>query len=115
MKFIHGAGNWTDYRELPGLIEHDFHRGRRDPSVIDYHSAMDDVYKETEQVIRDAFDKGHQYVMFRHGCSTSSPGQTTARSMVRMFMRSRDATPYIVRSRSIQHETVFVAALKAKK
>jgi hypothetical protein len=55
------------------------------------------------------------YIMFVHGRSTSRQGKTTARSVVRKFMRSSEATPYIERRCSIQHETVFVARIKPKR
>ena len=38
---------------------------------------------------------------------------STARSQVRSFMRSKDATPLIDRRGCIQHETVFVAKLRS--
>ena len=52
------------------------------------------------------------YVMFVHGWSKSRHGQTTARSQVREFMRSKAATPLIEGKHCIQHETVFFAKLR---
>lgn len=49
-----------------------------------------------ERIVIDALAKAREadrlYVMFVHGQSTSRPGQTTARSVVRRFMRSPRAT-----------------------
>ena len=86
----HEHGNWVSYRERFGLSEADeidLHFGRRDPSVSYY-----DVRADVEQLVRDSLrraqENGRQFVMFVHGWSTSRPGQTTARSVVRRFMRS---------------------------
>src|ERR1035437_9916430 len=53
--------------------------------------------------------------MFLHGWSTSRPGNTTSRSQVRKLMQSKESTPYIVRRDCIQHDTVFVAAIRPLK
>jgi hypothetical protein len=51
--------------------------------------------------------------MFIHGWSTSMGWKTTtARSQVRSFMRSKEATALIDRARCIQHETVFIAKVR---
>jgi hypothetical protein len=65
--------------------------------------------------IREAYTRGVPYVLLVHGNSTSRPGKTTQRSMIRSLMRSKDATPYIVRSECIQHHTVFVAKIRSPK
>lgn len=105
------GGDWVRFRQLPNLLEHDFHRGRRDPSKA-YWDAMAEVRDEVLSVLRKAQAEGFAYVLFTHGSSTSRPGQTTARSQIRGLMRSKDATPYIDRPRCIQHHSVFVAAIK---
>jgi hypothetical protein len=56
-----------------------------------------------EKELQKAQKKGRPYIMFVHGSSTSRPGKTTARSVVRQFMRSPDATPLIERNGCIQH------------
>jgi hypothetical protein len=109
-------GNWTRYREqfaLTSADEVDLHFGRRDWHVP-YREAMADVAALVEERLREAQKNGRPYVMFVHGWSTSRPGQTTARSVVRGFMRSPAATPLIDRGRCIQHDTVFVAKVRCQ-
>ena len=64
------------------------------------------------KALKDAYGDGLRYVIFSHGSSTSRRGQTTARSVVRNLMRSKDATPYIVRDQCVQHDSVFAAAIR---
>jgi len=107
-------GNWVHYRERFGLSkedEVDLHLGPRDRRVR-YDEVMGDVERLVKERLRDAQQNGRPYLMFIHGWSTSRPGQATARSIVRGFMRSREATPFIVKAHSIQHETVFVAKIR---
>jgi hypothetical protein len=113
--FQRGSGNWTQYRSMLNLSkfdEIDLHFGRRDAASMSYSEAMDGITSVVETGLHDARQRGRPYVMFIHGSSTSRQGQTTARSQVRKFMRSKAATPLIERSRCIQHETVFVAKLR---
>src|SRR5262249_28998347 len=108
------TGNWVRYRERFNLTradEVDLHFGVRDPGVEDW-DAMEDVAKLVIQSLRNAQENQRPYLMFIHGSSTSGPGQTSARSVVRNVMRSKDVTPYIVRSGCIQHRTVFVAKIR---
>jgi hypothetical protein len=113
---ISESGNWTDYRARFGLLpedEIDLHRGRRDPRHCTYDDAMADVEQTVRIALEQASKRGRPYVMFIHGNSTSRPGATTTRSVVRGFMRSKTATPFIDRTGCIQHQTVFVAKLRA--
>jgi hypothetical protein len=108
-------GNWVGYRERFGLSkvdEIDLHLGRRDRDVASYDEAMADVEQLIRHSLRKAQENGRPYVMFVHGWSTSRPGQTTARSVVRMFMRSKEATPFVVKAHCIQHPTVFIAKIR---
>lgn len=112
--FQRGRGDWIQYRQILGLTpdqEVDLHFGQRDP-WIPYESAM----AEVEQIVRDHLElaqrTGLEYLMFRHGQSTSRRGKTTSRSIVRQFMRSKNATPLIERRHCIQHDTVFVAKVR---
>jgi len=73
---------------------------------------MEKVYQDSLRALQRAQDEGYDYVLFTHGRSTSRRGKTTSRSQVRKLMRSPDATPYVLRSESIQHPSVFVAAIK---
>lgn len=111
MAFKNESGNWTAYRELPGVTEIDFHRSD-EPSEHSYWEAMDLVRAETLASLKWAQANGKRYLLIRHGHSTSHQGTTTSRSQVRGLMRSPDATPYILRSQSIQHYSVFVAAIR---
>jgi hypothetical protein len=69
---------------------------------------------EIGEIVKGELVKAKQkaYVMFIHGWSTSMPGKTTARSVVRGFMRLPEATPLIVRSECIQYNTIFRAKLR---
>jgi hypothetical protein len=110
------TGDWTRYRgqfALTSEDEVDLHFGRRDP-YTPYWEVMNDVAVLVEERLREAQKNGRAYVMFVHGHSTSRPGQATARSVVRGFMRSPDATPLIERSGCIQHDTVFVAKVRCQ-
>ena len=103
--------NWIEYRSLPGLIEQDFHWTGEQPAG-DYWDNMRAVRDTALHVLRKAQAEGRQYVLFTHGRSTSHPGATTARSEVRKLMRSKEATPFIVRAKCIQHRSVFLAAIR---
>ena len=110
-------GDWKLYRARFDLIsddEVDLHFGRRDLGV-----GYDDVMAEVKQLVKDAVRKaqenGRPRLMFIHGHSTSRPGKTTARSVVRGFMRSQEATPFVVKVDCIQHNTVFIAKIRSPK
>ena len=112
--FKRESGDWKIFRarfSLDPTDEIDLHFGRRDP-----HRRYDEVMAEAREIVerslKAAQEKGRPYVMFTHGWSTSRPGVTTARSIVRGFMRSADATPFIDRKGCIQHELVFVAKIR---
>lgn len=115
--FMHGFGPWPEYRKLPGVREIDLHwsgrPGDRARKGLAYWEAMDGVRTFVLEQLQSAFeDRDVLHLLITHGASTSRPGKTTARSVVRGIMRSKEATPYIHRARCIQHETVFVAALR---
>lgn len=108
-------GNWVSYRERFGLSNVDeinLHFGPRKLGTS-YYDVMVEVEDHVRNSLRKAQENGRQFVMFLHGCSTSRPGQTTARSVVRGFMRSKEATPFIVRADCVQHPTVFVAKIRS--
>jgi hypothetical protein len=72
------------------------------------------LQKRVAAELREALESGQQYVLFVHGCSTSLGWSgTTARSVVRSFMRSAEATPLIVRKDCLQGDTVFLARLRS--
>ena len=85
MPFQHETGDWVRYRSKFGLTpddECDLHFGPRDRSTP-YHETMANVIDRVEDALKAARETGRPYVMFIHGHSTSRPGQTTARSVVR--------------------------------
>jgi hypothetical protein len=76
---------------------------------------MSKVANIVESSLRRAQEQGCSHVMFIHGWSTSLGWKrTTARSVVRGFMRSKKATPLIERKSCIQHDSVFVAKVRPK-
>jgi galactose-1-phosphate uridylyltransferase len=120
--FKTGTGDWTQYR-AKGVVEVDFHRSehvrrdslgfRLDPREQSYEAAMAAVRDDALAAIKNAYECGEKWVMFTHGSSTSGPGKSTARSKVRGLMRSKKVTPYVYRRECIQHETVFVVAIRS--
>lgn len=112
--FKAGSGNWTQYRQLPDVIEVDFHYSEYGTRQVPYEDAMSDIGADALKALQSAYQQGKRYVLFTHGSSTSRPGKTTARSEIRGLMRSKEATPYICRSECIQHNSVFVAAIRPK-
>jgi hypothetical protein len=78
--FKEGAGNWVQYRQLPGLEELDFHYSEYGPREIPYWEAMSQVYAKALDALKSAFADGKKYLLIRHGWSTSRRGATTARS-----------------------------------
>jgi hypothetical protein len=113
--FRRDNGNWTEFRRLPNLVEVDFHWSDGGPREVAYWEAMDKVYRVALESIRNAHADGGSYVLMTHGSSTSQGwNRETARSVIRGLMRSKEATPYIVRSQCIQHPSCFVAAIRPK-
>jgi hypothetical protein len=111
------TGDWKELRAKFGLTpedEVDLHFGRRDPHTP-YDNVMADVETLVERSLIEAQKAGRPYLMFIHGSSTSRPGKTSARSVVRQFMRSKAATPLIEWSGCIQHRTIFLAKIRLPK
>ena len=115
MPFIKASGDWVDYRtKLDGLVECDFHRSQEEHAG-NYYENMDHVWNTALETLKKAQLEGQKHVLFTHGWSTSHRGATTSRSQVRKLMRSRVSTPFIIKSKSIQHSSVFVAAIRQLK
>jgi hypothetical protein len=77
---------------------------------------MADARSRALEALTEAQRHGFKWLMLRHGWSTSAGWKrTTVRSVIRGLMRGPDATPLIVRSESIQHGSVFVAAIREKR
>lgn len=103
--------NWVEYRQFPNIMEVDYHWADSGKYGA-YWESMQAVFDRTLQALRKAQEEGKSYVLFTHGHSTSHRGKATSRSQVRKVMRSKDATPFIIRRECIQHRSVFVAAIK---
>ena len=111
--FTKATGDWT-LLQRPSCIEVEFHHelndGRREePS---YEQMMSEVCRKSLAALEVAYTYGIEHVLFRHGCSISRNGKTTSRSVVRGLMQNKKAIPYIVRSQCVQHESVFLAAIR---
>ena len=110
--------NWTHYKQLPNLREVDFHWSDRDKhpgrEYFGYVVNMEAVCREAFEAIQRAHADGVQWLLLTHGSSTSRRGATTARSQIRGLIRSKDTTPFIVRSQCIQHPSVMVVAIRRK-
>jgi hypothetical protein len=113
--FKRGTGDWTQYRG-EGVKEVDFHPKEVDRwgPKLPHNELMAQVHNTTLAALKDAYEHGPKTLLFTHGSSTSRPGMQTSRSEVRGVMRSKEATPYICRRDCIQHETVFVAAIRPR-
>jgi hypothetical protein len=112
-KFKKFYENWVALRSiynLGPLDELDLHFGSR--LGIDFLQAMDQNERATERAVIEAYEQQRPYLLIRHGWSTSRPGRTTARSVVRGWMRSKAATRYIDRSGCIEHEAAFLVKLQ---
>jgi hypothetical protein len=103
--------NWTEYRSLPDLREVDLPFAEEQPTAP-YLENMEAIKTLTLRQLQQAQADGTQHLLFTHGWSTSRLGKTTSRSVVRTVMRSKEATPYIIRKECIQHESVFVAKIR---
>ena len=105
------TGDWVRFRELPNVMERDLHWAVETPTGA-YWEHMETVWSFALESLQAAQIQGKQFVLFTHGWSTSHVGKTTSRSQVRKLMASKEATPYILRSECIQHDSVFVAAIR---
>ena len=110
MRFQYGIGDWVQYRQLPDLVEVDLHWCGLEGGQ--YYENMQQVWERVLGAITEAHSKKKKFVLFTHGWSSSRVGKTTARSQVRKLMLSKTVTPYIDRSACIQHDSVFVAAIR---
>lgn len=103
-------GDWTILKDMGNMQHVDFNglEGKN------YYEKMTRVHAIVMQALKDAQAEGVDYVMFIHGYSSSEPIIGSARSIVRSIMSSREATPFINKKKSIQHSSVFIAAIKPK-
>lgn len=114
MTFKYEMRNWIEYRQLPNLREVDFHWMNEEPRG-DFYENMQAVWDVALRSLKEAQQQGKSYVLFTHGWSTSRIGKTSARSQVRKLLRSKEATPYVIRRDCIEHSSVFVAAIRPMK
>ena len=108
------TGDWKLFRSRFGLTpedEVDLHFGAAIRGG-DFRENMLEVERIVEKALRSAQERRRPYVLFTHGWSTSRRGRTSARSVVRQFMRSKEATPLIERKVCIQHYSVFLAKVR---
>ena len=114
--FKRGTGDWKEYEKLGTFLSIDFHppnsREEKLADMMPFYERMELVTARSIEALKEAYEQNIEYVIFRHGWSTSGIGKTSARSKVRAAMRSPEATPYIVRSKCIQHNSVFVAKIR---
>lgn len=111
MKFKFENGDWTNYRRLPNLRELDLHYSTYE-SLGSFHDNMHEVKETTLAALKVAQALQAEYLLIRHGWTTSGIGRTSSRSVVRGIMRSKETTPYILRRTCIQHPSVFVATIR---
>lgn len=101
-------GDWTILRNMSNMHYVDFN-GLEGGN---YHEKLVTVHAVVMQALKDAQAKGVDYVMFTYGNSTSEAFIGTARSMVRAIMKSKESAPFIIKKRSIEHRSGFIAAIK---
>jgi hypothetical protein len=118
--FKKGEGSWTQYRAADVMevdfhpCRHDCHPDDREEGHMPYWEKMATVYSDALKALEVAYESGVKWVLFTHGHSTSRPGNTTSRSVIRGLMRSKKATPYILRRLCEQHKSAFLAAIRPK-
>ena len=105
------SGNWTKYRDLHGRVrEYDCHFG--EDHGLTHYELKQKVYDDVLDILRQEYENNDDWVLVTHGLSSSRMGTTSSRSQVRKLAKSRDATPFIIRKECVQHESVFVFAIK---
>jgi hypothetical protein len=107
-------GDWTRFRNLPNLMEIDFHPHSFVGEFNCFWDKMRYVEEKTESAIIEAYEKGYDYLLVTHGHSTSRPFMTTSRSIVRTVFRSKEITKYVFKKECIQHYSVFVFCIRKK-
>lgn len=117
-RFSKVTGAWVELR-APNQAELDLHlkpevQGEHGSRHQSFEQNMQDAYDLTLQALKDAVEESQDSLLVVHGKSTSGIGRRSSRSVVRALMRSKEATPYIVRTKSLEHETAFLACLRPK-
>ena len=111
--FQHFHGPWPDLRKFEPSREVDFHFDGQE-RMVDYWEAMSNIQDVVRKTLANAQRDCIPYVLFTHGSSTSRRGKTTARSVVRGFMRSPAATPLIIRKECIQNQSAFLVRVRPR-
>jgi len=114
-RFKVGNGDWTKFRLLGSYIEVEGYHPNGEDDGLSYWERMERTYTWALKNLIKAQEYDVEFVIFTHGWSTSGLGKTTHRSQIRKLMRGKDASPYITRKNCIQHDSVFVAAIRPKK
>ena len=102
--------NWGEWQGRTDVKTVDFHWGKRQGIFWEWAA---EVYEMATEALKTAQAEGLSYVLFKHGSSTSDAGKTTARSIVRAIVRSKEATPYIVRRDTIQARSSLLVAIRS--
>ena len=102
--------NWGEWQSRTDVKTVDFHWGKQRGGFYVWTS---EVYDIATEALKTAQAEGMRYVLFTHGSSTAGPGKTTARSIVRAIIKSKEATPYIIRRNSIQARSSLLVAIRS--
>jgi len=108
--FIKTDGDWDFLKYLGKIYYVDFYL----PEGKSFYEKMEQSHRIVINSLKYAQDQGYDYVLFNYGASTSRPVLGSPRSAVRSIMRSKEAAPYTIKKKSIQHESVFLVAIKPK-
>ncbi len=108
--FIKADGDWEFLKYLGKIYYVDFYL----PEGKTFYEKMEQSHRIVINSLKYAQEEGYDYVLFNHGDSRSGPVLGSPKSAVRSIMKSKEAIPYIIKKKSIQHESVFLAAIKPK-
>jgi hypothetical protein len=110
------TGDWTELRKLPGVREVDLHFAQGGAPIgpsSNFAGKMAAVRQHVlQQIVAASQDEAVAFLLVVHGKSTSRPGRTSSRSVVRDLARDKAVTPYIDRAKCVQHESCFAFALR---
>lgn len=109
--------DWRIYRG-PNVLEEDFHVYSIPRWYREHYGGTEHAWWEKPtpdriiEALNDAQSHGYDYVLLRHGSSTSGNGLMTTRRVVRATMRDDELHQLIVPEESVQHYSVFVAKVR---
>jgi len=106
------TGDWEQFRSLPDCVEIDVRDADARHDIPRWQSMMD-VRRLALEALETAQREGKRFVLFVHGSPKVFVGRRTARSEIRLLLTAHiEATPYLRRRDCIQHDCVFVAAIR---